>query len=78
MRAASHGFSPMGLCLTRIYPPIDGGASCDLRQMTSPGHSALPGFAPALAIILAWVSLIVLLPLAALALSPWELGLSGV
>ena len=37
----------------------------------------LPGFRATLNITLLWVSLIVLLPLAALALRPWELGLDG-
>ena len=41
-------------------------------------HSALPGFAPTLGLTLCWVSLIVLLPLASLALRPWTLGLAGV
>jgi sulfate transport system permease protein len=41
-------------------------------------RSALPGFGLTLGLTLTWVSLIVLLPLAALALRPWELGLSGV
>jgi sulfate transport system permease protein len=39
--------------------------------------SVLPGFRATLSITLLWVSLIVLLPLAALALRPWELGLDG-
>jgi sulfate/thiosulfate transport system permease protein len=46
--------------------------------MTSARRSALPGFAPALGITLTWVSLIVLLPMVALVLRPWELGLAGV
>jgi sulfate transport system permease protein len=41
-------------------------------------RSALPGFGLTLGVTLAWVSLIVLVPLAALALRPWELGLAGV
>jgi sulfate transport system permease protein len=41
-------------------------------------QSALPGFAPTLGLTLLWLSLIVLLPLVALALRPWELGLAGV
>ena len=40
-------------------------------------RSALPGFGLTLGITLAWLSLIVLIPLAALALRPWELGLAG-
>jgi sulfate transport system permease protein len=46
--------------------------------MTAIRRSALPGFAPALTITLAWVSMIVVLPMASLALRPWELGLAGV
>ena len=41
-------------------------------------RSALPGFAPTLGVTLLWLSLIVLLPLASLALRPWELGIIGV
>ena len=37
-------------------------------------HSALPGFNLTFGITLLWLSLIVLLPLAALILRPWELG----
>ncbi len=40
--------------------------------------SALPGFWPALGFALTYLSLIVLIPLSALVLRPWELGLSGV
>jgi sulfate transport system permease protein len=40
-------------------------------------RSALPGFGLTLGLTLTWVSLIVLLPLAALALRPWELGVGG-
>ena len=38
----------------------------------------LPGFGLSLGVTLAWLSLIVLVPLSALALRPWELGVSGV
>jgi sulfate/thiosulfate transport system permease protein len=41
-------------------------------------RSALPGFRLTSAVTLLWVSLIVLLPMTALALRPWELGLLGV
>ena len=41
-------------------------------------RSALPGFAPTLGVTLTWLSLIVLIPLASLALRPWSLGLAGV
>ena len=40
--------------------------------------SILPGFGVSLGITLAYLGLIVVLPLAALALRPWELGVSGV
>ncbi len=40
-------------------------------------RSALPGFAPAFSVTLLWLSLIVLIPLAALVLRPWELGVLG-
>ncbi len=46
--------------------------------MIAARRSALPGFGPALGITLVWLSLIVLLPLTALALRPWTLGLAGV
>lgn len=39
--------------------------------------SVLPGFGPALGFALAYLGLIVLMPLAALVLRPWELGFSG-
>jgi sulfate/thiosulfate transport system permease protein len=41
-------------------------------------RSALPGFGLTLGMTLAWLSLIVLVPLAALVVRPWELGLAGV
>src|SRR5262245_9970175 len=43
-----------------------------------PRPSVLPGFKPALGFTLFNLSVIVLLPLAALVLRPWELGLSGI
>jgi sulfate transport system permease protein len=43
-----------------------------------PRRSALPGFRLTLGITLVWLGLIVLLPLAVLALRPWTLGLAGV
>ena len=46
--------------------------------MNQARRSALPGFVPTLTLTLAWVSMIVLLPLASLALRPWELGITGV
>ena len=45
--------------------------------MRAARRSALPGFAPTLGITLLWLSLIVLIPLAALVLRPWELGLAA-
>jgi sulfate/thiosulfate transport system permease protein len=45
--------------------------------MSASRRSALPGFGPTLTVTLAWVSMIVLLPLTALALRPWELGVIG-
>jgi sulfate transport system permease protein len=41
-------------------------------------RSALPGFRLTVGISVAWVSLIVLLPMTALVLRPWELGVAGV
>jgi sulfate transport system permease protein len=41
-------------------------------------RSALPGLRPALGLTVLWLSLIVLLPLAALVIRPWELGPLGV
>ncbi|RAK56425.1 sulfate ABC transporter permease subunit CysT [Phenylobacterium deserti] len=40
--------------------------------------SILPGFGLSLGLVLTYLGLMVVLPLAALALRPWELGLSGV
>ncbi len=40
--------------------------------------SVIPGFAPVLGFTLLYLTLIVLIPLAALALRPWEHGVSGV
>jgi sulfate transport system permease protein len=45
--------------------------------MNQARRSALPGFTPTLTLTLAWVSMIVLLPLVSLALRPWELGIAG-
>ena len=41
-------------------------------------RSVLPGFPLALGVTLAWLGAIVILPLTALALRPWELGPVGV
>jgi sulfate transport system permease protein len=40
--------------------------------------SILPGFTPALGFVLAYLSLLVLLPMAALVARPWEHGIAGV
>jgi len=47
-----------------------------LRRWFQP--SVLPGFPLALGVTLGWVGAIVVLPLAALAVRPWELGLAGI
>jgi sulfate transport system permease protein len=58
--------------------------SLALPASRRPGHSvarrrdALPGFGLSLGVTLAWLSLVVLVPLSALALRPWELGVAGV
>ena len=41
-------------------------------------HSILPGFRLSLGITLVYLALVVLIPLAALALRPWEIGIDGV
>ena len=41
-------------------------------------HSILPGFKLSLGITLVYLSLIVLIPLAALAVRPWEIGIDGI
>jgi sulfate/thiosulfate transport system permease protein len=46
------------------------------RGFVAPG--ALPAFRPAFAITMLWLSLLVLAPLAALAIRPWTLGFAGV
>jgi sulfate transport system permease protein len=40
--------------------------------------SILPGFGLSLGVVLVYLSLVVMIPLAALALRPWEIGLDGV
>jgi sulfate transport system permease protein len=58
--------------------------SLALPASRRPGRSlarrrdALPGFGLSLGVTLAWLSLVVLVPLSALALRPWELGVAGV
>ena len=41
-------------------------------------HSVLPGFGLSLGVTLAYLGAIVILPLTALSIRPWELGLSGI
>lgn len=41
-------------------------------------RQALPGFGLSLGLTLTWLGLIVLVPLAALAIRPWEIGIGGV
>ncbi|MBY0338450.1 MAG: sulfate ABC transporter permease subunit CysT [Acetobacteraceae bacterium] len=43
-----------------------------------PRRRALPGFGLSLGVTLLWLGVIVVIPLGALALKPWELGLHGV
>jgi len=45
---------------------------------TRPARRALPGLGLALGVTLAWLGLVVLIPLAALAIKPWQLGVSGI
>ncbi|MFC3070559.1 sulfate ABC transporter permease subunit CysT [Phenylobacterium soli] len=59
-------------------PVPAGGAAARPRLSAWKERSILPGFGLSLGITLAYLGLIVLLPLAALAIRPWELGLSGV
>jgi len=49
-----------------------------LSASAAPRRHALPGLGITLGVTLAWLGLIVLVPLAALAIRPWELGLAGV
>src|ERR1700759_622188 len=67
------------ISLTAVYLTVSLRQANDRRQMMLLSRqSALPGFAPARGVTLLWLSLIVLLPLTALVLRPWELGLSGI
>ena len=59
----------------RIYHAGTESARIDARRLAR--RSPLPGFGRTLGLTLVWVCLIVLLPLAALALRPWELGFAG-
>ncbi|MBS7813402.1 sulfate ABC transporter permease subunit CysT [Roseococcus pinisoli] len=49
-----------------------------LATARSSRRHALPGFNLSLGLTLAWLGLIVLVPLAALAIKPWEIGVGGV
>ena len=48
-----------------------------MTTLSSP-RSALPGFRLTLGITLAWIGIIVLIPLFSLTLQPWTLGASGI
>jgi sulfate transport system permease protein len=60
--------------------PVPAGRAARPRPRLSSWRepSILPGFGLGLGLTLAYLGLIVVLPLSALALRPWELGLSGV
>ncbi|MBV9997096.1 MAG: sulfate ABC transporter permease subunit CysT [Caulobacteraceae bacterium] len=79
MSAASEPIAPAGPPLpTRpgLRAPIAASAAPSRRRgWREP--SLLPGFAPAMAFTLLYLSLLVLLPLAALAARPWEHGWQG-
>lgn len=69
--------------LTRYSSVPDVEAAAAVGGRTGPRFrfrepSALPGFWPALGFTLFYLSAIVLIPLSALVLRPWEIGLSGV
>jgi len=53
-------------------------ASIPARRRRWREPSVLPGFSLAFGFTLAWLGLIVLIPLAALIIRPWELGIDGV
>ncbi len=59
-------------------PVIRSGGDIAPRPRRLKEHSILPGFGLSLGITLVYLALIVILPLAALALRPWEIGLDGV
>ncbi len=48
------------------------------RRRAAASPRVIGGFAPAMGLTLTWLSLIVLIPLAALAIRPWEAGVLGV
>ena len=55
---------------------MDAVASKPPRRWREP--SLLPGFGPTLGLVLVYLSLVVLLPMSALAARPWEHGIAGV
>jgi sulfate transport system permease protein len=59
-------------------PVLTGGAARRPRLSAWKEPSILPGFGVSVGITLTYLGLIVVVPLAALALRPWELGLAGV
>jgi sulfate transport system permease protein len=58
------------------FPPAGGAKRPRLARWREP--SILPGFGLSIGVTLAYLGAIVIIPLAALAIRPWELGLSGV
>jgi len=61
--------------MTAFAAPMPGpGLRAKVGSWTVP---ALPGFGLSLGVLLAWLGLVVVIPLAALALRPWENGVSG-
>jgi sulfate transport system permease protein len=63
--------------ITLISRPTSGGAKRP-RLSRWRERSILPGFGLSFGVTLAYLGLIVILPLTALAIRPWELGLAGV
>src|SRR5207244_3424159 len=59
-------------------PVITGAPTAKRRRAPWVQHSILPGFGLSLGITLVYLGAIVVLPLIALAIRPWELGLDGV
>lgn len=53
-------------------------AAASTRPTALRARRAIPGFGASLGVTLLWLGLIVLVPLAALAARPWELGVAGV
>jgi sulfate transport system permease protein len=57
---------------------VSASALAGWRPRSGATARAVPGFRVSLGITLAWLGIVVLIPLSALALRPWELGLAGV